>query len=118
MSGYYNNAIHLPRIEACAEVARLALGCKLYAGEKGGLPSSLEQLTPEYFKELPRDPFTGKNFIYRTFPEGGFAIYSVGLDEQDNLSGYGFAALKKMTFNIDKRPHDDILWLEKPARSD
>lgn len=84
-------------VEARAQVTRLALVCKLYARENGEFPSSLEALTPTYFKELPLDPYTGKEFVYRLLPEGGFVVYSVGSDEQDD-GGVSSS--------------DDIVWLE------
>jgi hypothetical protein len=36
-----------------------------------------------YLPELPRDPFTGKPFIYVPMRDD-FILYSVGLDRQDN----------------------------------
>ncbi len=68
----------IANLEARAQVTRLALACKLFESETGGFPSDLEELVPTYFKELPLDPFTGKDFVYQLKPEGGFIIYSVG----------------------------------------
>jgi hypothetical protein len=107
---------HLADAEARAQVTRLALACKLYADKTGEFPVRLEQLTPDYFTELPLDPFTGKNFVYRRLPKGGFVLYSVGPDQHDDLSIYSSHDLQRMTFSTPDRPHDDVLWLEKPAR--
>jgi len=49
----------------------------------GNYPDTLSPLTPEIITELPTDPFTGKNYIYRR--EGkGFIVYSVGSNERDD----------------------------------
>ena len=90
----------IAHIEARAQVTRLALACKLYASDKGEFPSSLEELTPAYFKELPRDPYTGKDFVYRLLREGGFVVYSVGPNERDEGG---------------TSSSDDTVWLETPG---
>ena len=74
----------MANIEARAQVTRLAIACKVFESETGEPPSGLEKLMPAYFEELPLDPYTGKDFVYRLLPEGGFVIYSVGSDERDD----------------------------------
>jgi hypothetical protein len=102
---------------ARAQVTRLALACKLYADKTGAFPSSLDQLVPDYFKELPRDPFTGKNLIYRILPEGGFVVYSVGPNGRDDLKQYAsHRDLRKLVFSARPQQIDDLAWLEPPAR--
>ncbi|MCM8769503.1 MAG: hypothetical protein NC911_07550 [Candidatus Omnitrophica bacterium] len=64
-------------------LASLALACCLYRLKSGNYPLSLEELAPEFFSELPLDPFTGQKYHYRV-TELGFLIYSVGQDGQDD----------------------------------
>lgn len=76
------------KLAADGEIARtrllicdLAVG--LYLAEKGTLPERLEQLAPNYLRELPVDPFSGHSFAYR--PAGDkFLLYSVGPDREDD----------------------------------
>ncbi|MBI4245287.1 MAG: hypothetical protein HY606_14455, partial [Planctomycetes bacterium] len=65
------------------DVLRLALILKIYKIEKGIYPDSLDALMPDYLLELPKDPFIGKDYIYRK--EGdGFIVYGVGMNEKDD----------------------------------
>jgi hypothetical protein len=71
---------------ACADLARLTLGCRLHRLKTGAYPETLAALSaklPEHFKELPADPFTGKPFNYQR-TEAGCKIWSVGRDRTDN----------------------------------
>ena len=59
-----------------------------YRDKNGKAPRSWEDLVPSYLESTPIDPFSGKSLgMSRT--ESGVAIYSVGLDRQDN-EGRGF----------------------------
>ena len=59
----------------CAKVGIAALR---YKSEHGSLPAKLEDLLPNYIKQLPLDPFTGGPLQYR---EG--RVYSVGHNGKD-----------------------------------
>ncbi len=65
-------------------LAQVALVLKAYKNEKGEYPESLAQL-PEVIEwaDLPEDPFSGQDFIYRREGEG-FLIYSIGADLEDD----------------------------------
>jgi ABC-type transport system involved in multi-copper enzyme maturation permease subunit len=69
---------------------KIALVLKIYKIEKGEYPVSLNALVPEYLPELPKDPFTGKDYSYRTVAEG-FIVSAVGDNETD---GAGFTVEK------------------------
>lgn len=59
----------------------LALRC--HQAEHGKPPEQLKELTPEFLKEIPPDPFNGKPLVYR--PKGTtWVLYSVGPDRVDN----------------------------------
>ena len=49
-----------------------------------GLPPSLESLTPELLPTPLYDPMSGKALCYRLKPDGGFLLYSVGEDGEDD----------------------------------
>jgi len=73
---------------ADAETARrmlvTAITLKRYQLQHGQYPGQLTDLTPQYLRELPMDVMDGKTLRYRPKDEGGFLLYSVGEDGQDN----------------------------------
>jgi hypothetical protein len=76
---------------ANADTARIGLSvrCALeaYRIEQGRLPDTLHELQPDYIAELPEDPMSGNDFIYRVgdeFGDDGYLLYSVGLDGEDD----------------------------------
>ena len=76
--------------------AELAAAIHIYRSKNGNYPESLDKLVPDIVKELPPDPFTGKNFIYRL--EGnGFIVYSRGENRRDDGGEQ-------------ESPDDDISW--------
>ena len=64
-------------------LCRVALALKVYKYERDAYPDTLEQLQQTLAGELPADPFSGKNFVYRRQGEG-FKIYSLGQDFDDD----------------------------------
>ena len=71
------------RHEARVSLAQLALGLKIYKAEKGKYPDSLSELVPEILSQLPKDPFTGKDFVYKKEGEG-FLVYSLNENARDD----------------------------------
>jgi hypothetical protein len=73
---------------ADAEVARglvvTAIALKRFQLQHGGYPASLDELVPAFLPRVPADFMDGKPFRYRLRPEGGFLLYSVGEDGEDN----------------------------------
>ena len=49
----------------------------------GRYPEKLDQLVPEYVKQLPLDPMNGQPLHYRR-TEGGFVLYSVRQNQRDD----------------------------------
>ncbi|MFO7973922.1 MAG: hypothetical protein R6V12_04730 [Candidatus Hydrogenedentota bacterium] len=85
------------RLIALADLARIALAIKAFHRDTDNYPESLSRLVPAYLETLPRDPFSGSDFIYRA-DETGFLLYSVGPDLDDD-GGMPFDKL-----------HGDIVW--------
>jgi hypothetical protein len=75
------------------------MAIKAYQTETGKIPSSLGELVPEYFSEVPRDPFDGKLIKYS--PEKKI-IYSVGKDLKDSggSEGKDWQIMEDPTFKI------------------
>lgn len=69
------------RILARAQVARVALACRVIHSETGAYPQTLAELAPTVLPRVPLDPFTGEPLIYQLGEDGGFLLYSAGPDK-------------------------------------
>ena len=78
---------------------------KMYYFEKTFMPETLNNLVPEFFVELPKDPYSQQALKFEKTGKG-FVIYSIGKDRQDN-SGKG-------SFDKDSAGQDIILNFEAP----
>ena len=58
---------------------QIALELKLYRGQHGSYPASLEELEKAIGHPLPRDPFSGKQFAYQRKGDG-FTLSPTGVD--------------------------------------
>jgi len=55
----------------------MALALRAFKRQRGAYPATLAELQATLDWNLPLDPFSGKDFVYR--PEGrGFTLYSIG----------------------------------------
>jgi hypothetical protein len=63
--------------------AQVAVMVERYRLAKGCLPGSLQELREFIGHDLPPDPFTGRELIYKVQPDG-FLVYSVGDDKTDD----------------------------------
>jgi hypothetical protein len=61
----------------------LLLACERFRRANGDWPASLEELTPKYLAEVPRDPFDGSPLRYRRTADG-VIVYSVSVDGKDD----------------------------------
>ncbi len=64
-------------------LCRVVLALKGYKYERGAYPDTLKQLQETLDWELPEDPFSGQDFVYRRQSEG-FILYSIGQDLEDD----------------------------------
>lgn len=80
---YSHYGIKFAEVEAGLALSNLALAATAYRAGHGGYPATLDDLVPEYVKEIPTDPFDGKP-IKMAVVEGGVVLYSVGKDEKDD----------------------------------
>ena len=79
---------------------QLLTAIKAYQIETGKMPAYLSDLVPEYFSEVPKDPFDGKLVKYS--PEKKI-IYSVGRDLKDSggSEGEDWRTMEDPTFKIE-----------------
>lgn len=92
---YWLSAMLLPGISKVPEksaiiVAELRVGQAVLAVERyrhahqNALPDSLNDLVPQYLKAVPADPFDGALLRFKTIPQRGYMVYSIGKDRQDD----------------------------------
>jgi hypothetical protein len=77
-----------------------------YRLRHGDWPMDLGQLVPELMRRLPIDYMDGEALRYRTNDTGGFVLYSVGKDLEDN----GGDAAPKTTGNPQVWTGKDWVW--------
>jgi heme/copper-type cytochrome/quinol oxidase subunit 2 len=80
-TAYFPTFYHKCSEDVSVSVAQLLLALKAYQMENGKLPDSLEELSPKYISQIPKDPFDGKPIKY--LPEKKI-IYSAGRDLKDS----------------------------------
>ena len=80
---------------------KIALALKIYKAETGGYPEKLNALSPEILSELPKDPFTGNDYIYKQEGEE-ILVYSLAEDMKDD----GGISRREKSF----RGSFDIVW--------
>ncbi len=64
-------------------LTQIAMNLAAYKAEHGVFPNRLEQLLPDYFREVPMDLFSEKPLIYSAH-DGGYTLYSVGPNMVDD----------------------------------
>ncbi len=70
--------------EAARELALAAIALQRYELRHGRPAPNLEALVPDFLPSLPWDYFDGRPLRYCLLPEGGFLLYSVGMDGRDD----------------------------------
>ena len=79
------------------------LALKAYEIDYNTLPSSLDELVPQYISEVPRDPFDGQPIRYSAEKK---IIWSVGEDSVDSggSAGDDWRKMPDPTFSVDFAP--------------
>ena len=79
--------IHAEQKEDCAVQSKhnlqVAFALAAFRRDHARYPAMLNDLSPNYLKDVPADLFTGKPLIYRPEPNG-YLLYSVGLNGKDD----------------------------------
>jgi hypothetical protein len=96
--GYSKVGANRDQCQARIDMMRLALALNDYHLKHNSYPKTLSQLPPP----LPQDPFSGKEFVYRT-TDGHYLLYSVG----QNLKDDGGKAAGK---GEDRMEKGDVVW--------
>lgn len=75
---------HFAQAQALVDEAMLACALERHRLAAGEYPEALEKLVPRYIEKLPHDLITGEPLKYRRTADGGFILYSVGWNQQDD----------------------------------
>jgi hypothetical protein len=89
--------------QTCQRATLLDLALLLYRQEHGQYPPNFESLVPTYFKQLPRDPFSGEMFHY----------YSQGLPK---LLEYRWWSEGHGERSTTVEPNTPVFWSVGPSR--
>lgn len=107
----HTNGIWHMRDYAVTEISgsRILLALMAYRSRYGSYPSSLDQLRSKLGWIVPEDPFSGKDFDYKTKGKG-FLLYSIGPNLKDD-SGVPHKRLSKTQRMMDYTSAPfDIAW--------
>ena len=72
------------RAETQRNLTVAAIAIQRHQLRHGGPPPNLAALVPEFLESVPIDYMDGQPLRYRLEADGGFCLYSVGLDGQDD----------------------------------
>jgi len=94
-------------VEILYDGVRISAAVLDYKRSRGTLPSDLHELTPGFLDKLPKDPFSGDQYIYRVVDGGAdFVLYSVWTDQTDS----GGAHTDEM-----RGDGDHVIWPPRPV---
>jgi hypothetical protein len=75
---------HTLRNETARRLTVTAIALKRHQLRHGRYPETLAGLAPGFLAAVPVDPWSGRPLCYRLTPQGGFILYSVGVDGVDD----------------------------------
>lgn len=103
----------MARHQADVDVCRVGLALKVYKERNGTYPEELDKLTPHLLREIPLDPFTGKDLIYSKSKDG-FLLYSFGPNMEDDggMPRFRGKAKTEAEKELERKTRDnyDIIW--------
>lgn len=96
--------------EAKVGLLQIGLAVELHHAQHGIYPQSLDEIAPTLAGEVPLDPYTGENFVYKPGPES-FVLYSARSTVIDDPSGSQFVCYSDQEGNLVWRGPED--WREE-----
>ena len=66
------------------DVTRLAFALAAYHADHNAYPAKLADLVPKYVTEVPKDVFGNGRDLHYTLQDGGYLLYSVGMNGKDD----------------------------------
>lgn len=93
------------RAETRLRLLHIALMLAAYRADHSAYPDELNDLSPDYFTEIPLDPFLDEPFHYER-TETGYRLYSVGANMTDDGGR-----------TYDSKPRGDDILVETPSQA-
>jgi hypothetical protein len=81
----------------------LAVALERYRRAKAKPPATLDELAPQFIREVPLDPYTGKAFNYRV-TAAGYVVYSLGGVKSPQYTDAETGARKDLLFRWPPKP--------------
>jgi hypothetical protein len=72
------------RMESTCRVIVTAIALKRFQLKHGKLPETLDEMSPEFLRAVPIDPYDGKPLRYHPNADGTYMLYCVGEDGVDD----------------------------------
>ena len=72
------------RNQAYIDLSAVAFALEAFKSASGSYPSNLNQLTPTYFANVPRDIVTAQPLKYKAATANSFVLYATGVDGKDD----------------------------------
>ncbi len=82
--------------QAYVDVTRVACALERFKNAKGAFPESLSKLAPEWIDAIPNDVTNGEPLLYRLNSDGGYTLYSRGLNRKDDGGHAGSEDVKPL----------------------
>jgi hypothetical protein len=79
------------QMQTFLDEARVACAVERQRLAQGKYPDTLTSLAPQFLSRIPTDLFDGQPLRYRSLPEGGYVVYSIGLNQKDDGGEMAFA---------------------------
>ncbi len=93
--------------ESWRRLALTGLALERHRLAHGGYPESLAALVPRFLEAVPEDPMDGQPLRYSRQADGGFKLYSVGRDHEDQG---GRRANRRARSSMDRGEPSDQVW--------
>ena len=92
---YDRMGIKVSANQAAVDQALIVTALESHRLAKGGYPSSLGALSPEWLSTVPGDWFSDAGLVYRRNTGGTFTLYSIGYNETDDGGECTFGKSKR-----------------------
>ncbi|QDV84928.1 hypothetical protein [Planctomycetes bacterium TBK1r] len=100
------------RRDAGLRLLMVEFAARLFDAKQRRLPTSIEELVPEFLPAVPLDPFSGNSLIYRQ-TDSGYVVYSTGPNRTDDGGAFGdITALYQDGYDFDL---DTLIRPTKPS---
>jgi hypothetical protein len=112
------SAMFFDRAACELRMTRIVLAIQLYLARTGEPPEKLEAVAGELGGELPPDPYSGKDFVYRR-RGGGWMLYSVGenyVDDGGKIAPGGGQFVLDVVYQFS--PDEGVSGRQRPTTTD